>query len=177
MRIGISGLVGTGKTTVSKLLVEKTNYQYISAGELFRNIAQEMNMDVKELCEYAKTDITIDKIIDEKIMAKILEEKNIIAEGRLVGWFLYRKGIPSYKILLTADKNVRVERIKQREKKSELEALQEIELREASELDRYWKIYTIDINDVSIYNMVIDSTYLTPKQIVYRIFDEIKSYI
>ncbi|MBO5489595.1 MAG: dephospho-CoA kinase, partial [Eubacterium sp.] len=55
MNISITGTLGSGKSSVCKLLKEK-GYDIISNGVLFREIAEEKGVSVVELNEIAKTD-------------------------------------------------------------------------------------------------------------------------
>ena len=46
MRITVSGLPGSGTTSLARYLSEKHNFKLISAGEVFRQMAKEHNMDL-----------------------------------------------------------------------------------------------------------------------------------
>ena len=48
MKITISGLPGSGTTTVAKLLAERLGYKLISAGDVFRKLAMERGMTLEE---------------------------------------------------------------------------------------------------------------------------------
>ena len=45
--IAVSGPHGSGKSTTAKEVAEKLGYEYISAGELFRNMAENANMNLE----------------------------------------------------------------------------------------------------------------------------------
>ena len=52
MRITVSGLPGSGTTSLSRYLAERQGFSMISAGEVFRQLAKEHNM---ELAEFGRT--------------------------------------------------------------------------------------------------------------------------
>ncbi|WMW25796.1 AAA family ATPase [Methanolobus sediminis] len=153
MLLTISGLPGSGTTTVSRLLSEKYNLQMISAGEVFRSLAKEYGMTLAEFGALAESDDSIDLKIDERQKEIANTHDNIILEGRLAGHMAAK----ALKVWVKAPVNVRVERIVGREGSSFDDKLAETIEREASEAIRYKTIYNIDINDLSVYDLVIDS--------------------
>jgi predicted cytidylate kinase len=171
--ITISGLPGVGTTTVAKLLEEKTHLKYVYSGDIFRNMAKKYKMSLDEFGTYCEKHKDIDEQLD-RYQLEILHKGNVIVEGRLSGWLAFRNHIPSLKILLETDIDTRVRRIVKREKGDIKKRKNEIIKREKSEAIRYKKYYDININDTSIYDLVIDSSHKTPDEIVDIIFTEIK---
>jgi cytidylate kinase len=149
----ISGLPGSGTTTISRLLSEKYNLEMISAGEVFRSLAKEYGMTLAEFGELAESDDSIDLKIDERQKEIANTRNNIILEGRLAGHMAEK----AFKLWIKAPVDVRVGRIVSREGSSFEDKLAETIEREASEAVRYKTIYNIDINDLSVYDLVIDS--------------------
>ena len=78
------------------------------------------------------------------------------------------------KILLTADLQTRAERIVKRERGDINYRKKEILKREKSENLRYKKYYDIDMNETSIYDLIIDTSNKTPEEIVNIILNKIK---
>lgn len=152
MIITISGAPGTGTTTLARELAAELGIRWINSGELFRRIASEKNVSVKELNRLAERGPEIDYLIDDAQKALAREGPGIF-EGRLSGHLLDA----DLKILLKTDQKVRAERVSQRESKLFEDALQETRVREESEARRYRKYYNIDINNLSIYDLVIDT--------------------
>ncbi|RLF28573.1 MAG: cytidylate kinase [Thermoplasmata archaeon] len=163
--ITISGSPGSGKTTVAKLLEKKLGIKHIYTGEIFRKMAEEHNMSLQEFGSYCEKHREIDEQID-RYQLDVLKKGNVILEGRIAGWIAYHNNIPAIKILLDADLETRTKRIMKREDGTPTEKKQEILRREKSEAFRYKKYYNIDINDKSIYDLVIDSSHKTPDKIV-----------
>ena len=67
MIIAISGLHGTGKSTIAKKIAEKLGLRHYSTGDAFRELAKEMNMTLKEFTSYVENNPIIDKKLDEKV--------------------------------------------------------------------------------------------------------------
>ena len=170
--ITISGLPGTGTTTIAKLLQKKTLLPYIYTGDIFRSLAKQYKMSLAEFGKYAETHPEIDQKLDAEQLT-ILQQGNIILEGRLAGWIAHQNQIPSHKIMLIADITIRAQRIVKREGGDVKKRAKEMIAREQSENKRYTKYYNINPNDLSIYEIIIDTGNLTPDQIVQKILDEI----
>ena len=62
-----------------------------------------------------------------------------------------------FKILLTASVDARVKRIAERDEVSPEHARRETLNREASEKERYLEFYGVDISDLSIYDLVLNT--------------------
>jgi cytidylate kinase len=163
MLITVSGLPGSGTTTVSNLLAGHYGMEMISAGEVFRTLAKERGVTLAEFGELAEKDDSIDLQIDKRQQEIAAARDNIILEGRLAGHMAPH----ALKVWIKAPVEVRVQRIVGRENTSFKQVLEETLEREASEALRYREIHCIDINDLSIYDLVIDSSRLDQFQIVH----------
>jgi predicted cytidylate kinase len=170
--ITISGTPGSGKSTVAKILEEKLGLDYIYSGLIFRELAKEHNMSLEEFGKYCEENREIDKEIDNRQL-KILRKGNIILEGRLAGWIAYKNKIKAFKISINADLKIRAIRIVNRENGNVKDRKKEIMMREKSEAKRYKKYYNIDLQDKSIYDLVIDSGDKTPEEIVDIILEKL----
>ena len=158
MIITIGGLPGTGTTTMAKKIAEKYNLRHVCAGFIFRDMAKEMGMDLAEFSKYAEENEEVDKEIDRR-QVEMAKEGNIVLEGRLAAWMLIKNNIKiDLAIWLKAPPMVRAERISIRENEDVEEAMRKMLEREQSEKKRYKEIYNIDIDDLSIYDLVIDTS-------------------
>jgi predicted cytidylate kinase len=171
--ITISGLPGTGKTTVARLLEKRLGLRYVYSGEIFREMAKKYKMSLEEFSEYCETHREIDEELDQYQLG-ILREGNVIVEGRISGWLAYRNHIPTVKVLLDAKIDVRASRIVKREQGDVEKRKKEILKREKSEATRYKKYYGIDVRDTSIYDVVIDASEKTPKEIMEIIIEHLE---
>jgi CMP/dCMP kinase len=157
MRITVSGLPGSGTTTLSRLLAEYYELELVSSGEIFRKMAKERGMNLAEFGALAERDPSIDLDIDKNQKSIIHTQDNILLESRLAGHMA--QGVPNVlKIWIKAPLLTRVKRIQRREKSISFdEELEKTVEREKSEALRYKNYYGIDITDLSIYDIVIDS--------------------
>ena len=172
MRITISGPPGSGKTTVAGILAQKLGFKLVSGGYIFREMAKEHSMDIVEFSKYAENNWDVDREIDRRLVEIAKENNNVIIDSRLSGWLAYLNRIPAFKVYLKASLPVRIERIGKREG-GELEKIREETIyREKSEKLRYRKIYNINFEDLSIYDLIVDSDNLTPEEIAKIIMEE-----
>ncbi len=152
MIITISGPPGSGTSTLAKGLSEALGLRWINSGDLFRKIAADRGLTLKELGRLAELGPEIDYMIDNA-QRSLAKKGSGIFEGRLAGHMLDA----DLKIMLKTSLNVRASRIAKRENKTLEEALSEARSREECEARRYKMYYNIDINDLSIYDLVIDT--------------------
>lgn len=174
MRITISGPAGSGKTTVCGKLSEELGLKSVVFGQVFRDLAAEKGMTLGELGALAEKDPSVDRGIDERLVAVARENPDIILESRLSAFMLTRNGIPALRVYLDASPEVRLARIGVRETKDIEKAKRETEERQASEAKRYMQYYGIDINDRSVYDMVINTDHLTPDEVMQKVLDAVR---
>jgi predicted cytidylate kinase len=172
--ITISGLPGTGKTTVAKLLEKRLGLGYVYSGEIFREMAKKYKMSLEEFGKYCETHQEIDEKLDQ-YQLDILRKGNVIVEGRISGWLAYQNHIPAMKVLLSANINVRAGRIVKREQGDVEKRKKEILNREKSEATRYKKYYGIDVRDTSIYDVIVDASEKTPEEIMKIIIEHLEA--
>ncbi len=160
MIITVGGLIGSGKTTVAKALAKTFKLKHISAGEVFRSMAEERGISLEELTKLAEKNHDLDREVDEK--QKKLATGNAVVDGRLSGWLLGA----DLKIWLKAPLEVRVRRVVKREGKGFEQVVEETKRREESEIKRYREIYKIDISDMSPYDAVINTSLWDAEEVV-----------
>jgi len=182
MIITISGTPGSGKSTAAEMLAKKLKAERIYVGGIRRELAREKGMTLQELNVYAathpETDVDVDKIAATK--ARELEKKGaiVIVEGRTQFHFLPE----SIKIFMKVKPEEGAKRIWKdlqnkaaQEKRNEgnissFEAMKKrIYEREEEDAARYKKYYDIDHRKESQYDLVIDTTDLTPEDAVEKI--------
>lgn len=166
--VTISGLPGTGKSTVAQLLQKHLNLPYVYSGEIFRQLAKKHGMSLERFGSFCEEHPEVDRELDD-YQIKVLKQGNVLLEGRIAGFLAVRNKVPAFKVLLTADLKTRVERIMKREDGDYVQRCQEIVTREACEAARYKKYYGIDVADSSIYDLIVDTVGLSPEEIVERI--------
>ena len=171
MIITISGIAGSGKSTVAKKLSQKLKYAHYSVGELMRTMAQERGISLLELGKLAETDMSIDLELDERQKA-LGKEDNFVIDSRLGFHFLNH----SFKVFLKVDLTVAAERILNEKRVHEsyadlADSVDGIKKRIASEDKRYSSFYKIDYKDDSHYDLIVDTSSLTVDQVVERILE------
>lgn len=175
MILTISGLHGTGKSTIGKLVAEKLGIKYYSTGQAFRDLAKEMNLTLEEFTEYVENNPDLDKKLDHKII-EIAQNGNIIIDSQISAYIL--ESIADFKILLICPLEIRVERMTERDNESYDKKLDETTMREKSELTRYKKLYNIDLKDEEkigkIYNLIINTGNLTVDEVLEQILTAVK---
>ena len=171
--ITVSGKPGSGKSTVAELLHKKLGISYVYSGMIFRETAKKYKMSLEDFGKFCEKNSQVDKELDKK-QVKILKKGDVILEGRLAGWLAYRNNISSFKIFIDANLKIRVNRIINREDGDLEKRKKEIVERERSEAARYKKYYGINLDDKSIYDLVIDSADKTPEEIVALILENLE---
>ncbi len=169
-KITVTGQIGAGKTTFCKLLKEKTDYERMRMGKIFRRMAGDT--PIEEFYENLKNDPDAEKKIDDEQRSYGEKNDNFIMDGRISYLF-----IPdSIKVFLTVDpmegaRRVYLEKQGDTERKeakvSSIEdQLRMHEERAATERERYKSLYGIDHHDLKNFDCVIDTTSLTPEEVV-----------
>lgn len=174
MKITISGLSGSGTSTIARMLSKKLNLPYVNAGDIWRRMAKSRNLSLLELNMLGEKDASIDRELDEKMLSLAANRENTILEGRIIGWLCAKNNINAFKVWLKCPLEVRIQRICQRENKNYHEIERETVPREKSEAKRYKDYYDIDINNLSIYDLVVDSRRKKPNEIVGIVLNKLK---
>jgi len=175
MIISISGLPGSGKSTVAKILAENLSFERIYMGGILRKMADQKGIGILELMKQADTDSSIDEDADKMVTDLGRTKDNFIIESRTAFHFIPE----SLKIFIKVDFKEGAKRIfadlkkeerNEEEKASSIEDLY-IKLKERNEIDRerYQKYYGVDFTDESNYDLVINSTDLKPEEVVQKI--------
>ena len=171
-KISLAGDLGSGKSTVSDILISALGAEYYSTGRIVRDIAERRGMSVVELNRYMETHPEIDKEIDDGLVALSDSDKLLIIDSRLA-WHFTRD---TFKVYLSVDTETSALRImcakRSGETSSSLEdAVVKTKARRDSECRRYLEQYGVDIKDLSNYDLVVDTTYASPEEVAQRIID------
>jgi predicted cytidylate kinase len=164
MLITISGLPGSGKTTVARLVAAELKLAHVYAGNIFRRQAEAAGLTLAEYVKRAETDPTIDRQLDDR-MRERARGGHAVLEGRLAGFMASEAGVPALRVYLDASEAVRASRITDREGGVTRERLAEIQAREASDHQRYRGLYGVDYHDRSRYDLVMDTDDRTPEDV------------
>ena len=175
MIIAISGLHGTGKSVIAKLLAENLGILYYSTGQAFRDLAKENNMTLEEFTNFVENHPNIDKELDNRVV-NMANKGDIIIDSQLSGHLL--KSIADFKIYLTCPLEIRVKRMVARDQSSYNAKIKETTLREESELKRFNKLYNIDLSDNdfihNFFDLIIDTESLSVEEVLQIILKELE---
>jgi len=174
--VTVGGPPGSGTSTLCRLLKEELNIEYVYAGEVFRKRAEEFGLTLAGFGDLCEKDPIHDRRLDDE-MLELARKGNILLEGRMIGPLCKRSAIPSFRILVDADPHVRAGRLMERDGGSIEEVVTNMLEREESEAFRYRNIYGIDPREPVHYDLVIDSTDLTPEQESEMVMDMLKGEV
>ena len=165
-KISLAGDLGSGKSTVSKILIEALGAEYYSTGSIVRSIAERMGMTIGELNVYMETHPEIDNEIDDGLVALANDPRALIIDSRMAWHFT----AGTFKIYLSTDIETAAARIWSAGRTCEHSATLEetvvcTRARRESEKKRYAEQYGVDITDLSNYSLIVDTTYATPEEV------------
>lgn len=179
MHITLTGNLGSGKSTVCKLMEGKYGYEIYSTGKIIRRIASELGVSVLEMNELMSNDkeYKYDKMIDSGSAAVSREnpDKSLLFDSRLA-WNFVEK---SFKVFLSVDLMVAANRVYNDSARGEVESYPSVEAaadklraRAANEDARYEKIYGIHYFDFNNYNLILDSSFAPPELVASVLISE-----
>lgn len=170
--ISLGGELASGKGTVSKILMKELNFDVYKNGDYFRKLAKDMGMDVTNFNIYVKDHPEIDRQIEYSATEYAKNHDNFIIDARL-GWYAVPE---SFKVYLKVDINVAAKRAfedKTRKSSENFATIEEqkvdMKKRYKLENERYFQLYGVRKEDESNYDLVIDTTNLTPQEVADKI--------
>jgi cytidylate kinase len=155
MLITVSGPAGSGKSTLAANLAAALGYDQVSGGDIFRDLAAERGMSLVEFNRAAEDDESVDLDLDRRLRSTARERDDLVLESRLAGWMAGDHA--DLRVWLDAPLEVRAARIADREDKNVERAAEETRARTESEAGRYRDYYGIDIDDLGIYDLVVNT--------------------
>ncbi|MEM3046041.1 MAG: cytidylate kinase family protein [Candidatus Bathyarchaeia archaeon] len=163
--IAVSGLHGSGRSTHARMLAQAFNLRYVSAGQLFREFAAQKGLAVHELGESLRQDRALDEFIDRRTREEA-SKGGVVLDGDLSAWIA--GPLADVKIFLTAPDEERFKRLSKRDHRP-LETVREETLRrEASDRERFRNFYGIAFEDISIYDIILNTGRL-PRESVFKV--------
>lgn len=142
-----------------------------------REMASERGMTILELSRVAETDDSIDREIDARSARLAGSGRSFVMDARL-GWYF----IPdSVKVFLDVRLEVAAKRVYGAGRHTETEnvdldaTVRAIAQRTESERERYIAYYGIDYFDPAHYDLVIDTSDLTPEEVVETILAHLRA--
>lgn len=180
--ITIAGRPGSGKSSTAKLVAQKLGFEHFSSGDLFRQIANEMKIDLLHANISAEENVEIDHRIDGRLRDIGQHEDRKVIDSR-TAWHWMPS---SFKVFLNLDLETAASRILGGMDDARLESehihrdpkeyAQILRKRLDSENKRYKKLYDINPYDLSNYDLVIDSGSHNLEQVVGQILEGYRSW-
>jgi cytidylate kinase len=177
--ISFNGDHGSGKSTIAKKLAKKLGYKRFYMGKIARSMAEEHKMSYARFLELLKKDSSYDKKIDNYVIDLGNKKNNFIIESRTAWHFIPQ----SFKIYLQVDPMEGARRMfadyqndSHRDNESRgIKTIKDILVisknRKEADDKRYKKLYNINANDMSQYDLVVDTTTLTREEVLEIIKD------
>jgi CMP/dCMP kinase len=164
--LAISGELGTGKSTLAVRIGEQLGLEVFATGEFQRRIASSMGLSTLELNEAAMRRADIDKVVDgEAIKLALLADAPMVFDSRMA-WHT----VPNcFRVRLVADPRVSTARAFGRKLATENyssieEAERHLLKRYALERARFSGTYSVDITRLRNFDLVLDTSDLTPEE-------------
>lgn len=174
MLITLSGLPGSGTSTVARGAAAALELDHVDGGTIFRALAAERGLSLAAFAELAEGDRSIDEALDARLVEHALAG-DVLLESRLAGWLATRAAAPGLRVWIHCDEVERARRVGGRDGHDLDEALATNRVREASERARYLTYYDIDLGDRSVYDLVLDSTERGPDDLIAEIVGAARS--
>jgi predicted cytidylate kinase len=155
--VTISGFPGSGTTTISRLVASALELERVPGGEVFREMAAEAGLTLAEFGRLASDRPEIDRELDDRLEARAAAGGCVI-ESRLAGWLARRAGLLAVRVWVDCDDEVRATRVAEREGTTVAQARSENAERALLEQARYRGAYGIELDDRSMYDLILDSS-------------------
>ncbi len=183
--ISFNGDHGSGKSTIAKKLAKDLGYERFYMGKIFRNMAEEEGVSYADFLELLKKDSSYDKKVDAYVVDLAGTKDNFIIESRTAWHFIPT----SFKIYLKVDEKEGAKRMfadyleteHRKNESNNIKSLEDIRKisrhRKEADDERYQKIYNINTNDMSQYDLVLDTTNLSKEEVYKKIKQAVEIFV
>lgn len=178
--ISLAGDLAAGKGTVSKILIKDLDYGIYRNGEYARKLARDMGLDITSFNAYLVDHPEIDLQIEKSASEYAKDHDNFIIDARL-GWYAVPE---SFKVYLRVDIDVAAQRAFNDLNRKSSESFATVEEQKVDmqkrfkmENERYWNLYHVRKEDMSNYDLVVDTTNLTPEEVAEEIKREYTKWL
>ncbi|MFN3301989.1 MAG: (d)CMP kinase [Patescibacteria group bacterium] len=172
LTITISGLSGSGKSTVAEIIAKEFKLKIFSAGDIQRKFASQRKISIYEssIIRPKKIDYEMDKTLLNLAM-----KGGYVLIGRLAAWVA--GDWADCKIYVNCQKKIRAKRVAKRDNLTFKEALIKITKRDEADKKRYWDLYRINIDKKKIFDIFIDNSKPTLKELKRETIKKVKKFL
>ena len=168
----ISGMAGTGKSTLSKKIAQNYNLKCYSGGDALKELAKEAGYTISDqgwwespvglsFLKIRVNDPKFDLEVDNKLLS-YAQQGNVLLDSWTMPWLLK----DGFKIWLMASMDKRAVRVAERDQISIPEAYKVLEEKEAQTKAIYKKLYGFNLGeDYSPFNFVLDTDNLNADEV------------
>ncbi len=168
----ISGMAGTGKSTLSKKIAKRYNLRCYSGGDALKDLAKEEGYEITgegwwespdglNFLEKRVKDPQFDKVVDDKLLG-YAKQGNVLLDSWTMPWLLK----DGFKIWLMASIDKRAARVAERDKMTVEEAHAVLKEKEAQTKAIYKKLYGFKLDeDFTPFNFILDTDNLNADQV------------
>lgn len=181
--ITIAGRPGSGKSTASKAVANELGFEHFSSGDLFRAIGKEKGLDILNANLHAEEQSEIDHMVDQRLRDIGANQDQVVIDSRMAWHWMPR----SFKVYLDLDLEIAAHRIisSMDAKRLEHEHIPEdpkiyaltLKRRLESEGRRYKKLYEVNPNVLSHYDLVIDTGKCSAEEVKATILAAYKTWL
>ncbi len=170
--ICISGLAGTGKSTLSKKLAKKYRLRYYSGGDVLKELAKQEGYDVSvqgwwespqglKFLNERVNDPKFDKEVDDKLL-EYAQQGNVLLDSWTMPWLLEA----GFKIWLEASFERRAARVAVRDGMTAAQAVEVLKEKEARTKAIYKALYGFVLGeDFKPFDFVLDTDNLSAEEV------------
>jgi cytidylate kinase len=170
--ICISGMAGTGKSTLAKKLAKRYHLKYYSGGDALKALAAEEGYDASQLgwwessvglkfLKQRQGDTTFDKAVDSKLL-EYAEKGNVLLDSWTMPW-LVKKG---FKIWLMASMEKRAQRVAERDRMTVEKAVHVLKEKEERTKAIYKQLYGFTLGeDFKPFDLILDTEDINAEEV------------
>lgn len=150
LTITVTGLSGSGKSTVAEAIALAFKLKTFNAGDLQRQFARQKKITLDQASKILprKIDIQMDKAVLEKA-----NQGGYVLTGRLAGWTA--GDWADCRVFVDCQKRIRVLRVARRDNLTIKEACKKVSERDQADIKRYQTLYGVNVRKMNIYNLFI----------------------
>ena len=131
-------------------------------------------MSLEEFGVLAAKDAQIDMLIEERTRREA-EAGRVVIDAQLAAWIV--DGLADVKLLLVAPDEIRYKRIADREGIPASSAAEETVARGRIQRERYKRYYNINVDDLTIYDLKIDTSLTSVEETKAHVVEAVKRFL